>query len=158
MTVDYKAIAEAIPKAEMDAALAVMSGGKFFSFNEINAAYDAIEPLDESVSKGIHKQTYISLAADIGFSDATEFSTAIATAIGNASLPAWVNDAMNGDGINVNDSDVSGVLAILVANFGLSQSVSDAILATGSHSVPKFKNLKRGHVQTAIALRAGGQI
>jgi hypothetical protein len=138
---------------------AIQVNGKFMDDTTVVAAFNAIKDLPgDTVSKGVHKQTYVSLSAEIGVGLTAQLESAVESAIAIGDLSVWVGKALNGNGINVNDAQVAGVLGSLVGTHGFDQDLVDAIVATGVTTNLKFPNLKVGHVQTALQKRYKGEV
>ncbi len=201
--VEYKAIADAIPEAEMNVALAELavehplfkksvthdtdgkivlvldSNGdqvmvpyldtngdqkkstcKFMTDVSIRAAFDKIVDLSETVSKGYAKQSYISLSSKIGMASTVKIELFINNLISAGKLSSWVDSALRGSGLNVNDPQIVGLLnqELLAGNPDIDQALVDEIVGTGSETVRTFQGLKVGQVQTAIQKRFRGEI
>ena len=201
--VDYKAIADAIPEAEMNTALAELaivhllfkksvthdvlgkivlvldedgnnvmipylgddgnqktSDGKFMTDVNIISAFDKIANLEQTVSKGNSKQTYISLSSIIGMALTAKLEVFIDNAVSAGKLSSWVAIGLNGDGLNVNDPQVIGFLNKEKSdgNLDVDQVLINAIIGTGNEIVKVFPNLKVGHVSTAIQKRFRGEV
>lgn len=131
--IDYKAIADADAGGTLDAAYAIL----------------AAETITTNPEK---KMSYLSIANEVGFTEATELSKRVP-----AVLEGWVDAALKGDGIDVNNPQTSALVNSLVdANF--TQAMADAVLAAGNVSTPKYPSLKIGHLANARDMRARGVI
>lgn len=137
--IDYKLIADNDPGGDLEAAFATMAA--------------------ETVSVPIpgKRQTYLSIADEAGFTEATALSATVDAAVSGGQLPKWVDTALERDGIDVTNPQVGPILNGLV-NASLTQAMVDAILATGIEQQPKYPGLKEGHIQNARQKRTRGEI
>lgn len=137
----------------------LFADGKFMVDTTILTAFDLIKDMkNAATSKGEHKQTYISLSADIGVVLVAQLEICVGLAIVAGDLSSWIESALNDKGINVNDPQVVAVLTSLVGSHGFTTELVDAIVGTGSEQLLKFPGLKPGHVQTALQKRYRGEI
>ena len=129
--IDYKKIADNDVGGELDSALSTM------------------KLLVETVKLPEKMITYRTIAAQVNLAASAELETAIK---GAETMPEWVNIALSSDGININDSQVEGVLNSL----GLTDAQS--IIDIGVDEVLMFPSLKAGHLEVARAKRIAGEI
>ena len=132
--------------------------GKIIDESVVLNAYNAIAPATLSTSLGNHKQTYVSLAGDIGADMVNQLENGLSQAVASGAVRPWVTEALETEGLNVNDTGVAAALDGLVDNFGIDQPLVSAILETGYTDAPVFPGLKVGHVQTALVQRFNGEI
>ncbi len=133
LMIDYKKIADNDVGGEIDVALPVM------------------KLLTEQNTPDEKMVTYRNIGSNVGLAESLEFETKIKAA---ETLPEWVNISLSNDGINVNDSQVAGVLSGL----GLADGVADSIIALGVEDNLMFPNLRAGHLEVARAKRLAGEI
>ena len=121
--------------------------GKFMDDTTVIAAYNDIKDNTSTVKLDTQKQSYLSLAAypDIGIAGSAELETAVGAGISAGAISKWVDVALNGEGINVNDPQVESALTALI-----SLELLTAILATGYEQQNTFQGLKPGQVQNAL--------
>ena len=131
---DYKAIADADPGGTLESAFAVLSAATVETRPEVRLAY-------------------ISIANRVGFNQASELEAAIRNAEAAGQLPRWVDAAMNGEGVDINNPQTETLLRSLV-----SQQTADEIMAAGAVVVPQFPGLRMGHIKTARDKRASGEV
>jgi len=100
---------------------------------------------------------YTQIANQAGFGVATELQAVVTMLVGANQFPAWVNSALESEGINVNDPQVSGAVTSLVAA-GLSQESADAILALRYVENKVYPRIKIGYLANARQKRIDGEI
>jgi hypothetical protein len=130
MGIDYKAISDSDPGGALEAA-----------YNTMLAMTMETTP-DKLV-------TYRNIAAGVNLAASSELESAIEA----SALPKWVDKALNGDGININDPQVSAVLSTLV-----SAETYTAISDLGRVASPLFPRLKIGHLANARQMKSSGRI
>lgn len=148
---------ERVPKLD-EQGQQVTHTGKIMDESVVNNAFDAIKGLKTLTSRGNYKQTYVSLAAEIGADFVDQLSGGITQAIAAGVVKPWVNEALETEGLNINDPNVTTKLSALVGNFGIDQPMVDAVLGTGMGDVYNFPRLKPGHVQFALQRHQRGEI
>jgi predicted TIM-barrel enzyme len=127
--IDYKNIADNDPGGDLEIAFATMAA--------------------MTVSSTPEKMlTYIGVAKATSFAAAVELQASV-----KANVPEWVDSALNGDGIDVNDSQSQALLNSIV-----SKETADAIIASGVETNPVYPGLKVGHLANARQKRAKGVI
>lgn len=172
--VNYKAIADAIPQAEFDACMVELAkehihldkqgdeqitAGKFMDLTTIFAAFDIIKDNTTEVSKGdICLQSYASLSAIIGFEKTAQFEDGVNAAIADNKMSGWIDQALHGDGININDDELKAKFIVLKDSYGFTPALFTAIADAGKQTVLDFPRLKPGHVQNALQKRHAGVI
>ncbi len=163
------AIINAIPQVSIDAATVELSiirilpgeqdvDGRFMDMTSIFDAFNAIKDNVSPKSRGNYSQTYVSLAAEIGASMVDQLVDGVTAAIAAGAMKSWRNEALETEGLNVNDPGVAAELNALVGNFGIDKPLVDAVLATGFESVLDFSGLKPGHVQNALEMNYRGEL
>lgn len=137
--IDYKLIADNDPGGDLETAFAQMAA--------------------ETVTVALpgKRQTYLSLADDVGFTEAMTLSATIDVAVQAGKLPKWVDSAMESGGIDVTNPQVEPILQSLV-NASLSAEVVSAILETGVETRAKYPGLRVGYLADARRKRARGEI
>jgi hypothetical protein len=129
--IDYKQLADNDPGGELETAFASMSAETVTSTPEVMLTY-------RRISAGV------SLAASAELEVAVNAS---------AQMPSWVDKALSTDGIDVNDPQTAGLLAMLVPDHAA------AIQAMGVVNVSKYgAGFKIGHLQNARQMRDEGII
>ena len=133
---DYKAIADA------DVALAEP---------DLETAYNTLAAQTVTTNPEL-MLTYIGISNRVGFTIASKLSARVV-----ATMDAWVHEALQNEGIDINNAQTPVLLDSMVdATF--TQADADAIKAAGNIDVPVFPNLKLGHLQNAREMRARGEI
>ena len=156
--VDYKKIVNAIPEVELNASLAALTDDfRFMELSTVETCYNSIKDTTETINRGDVKYNYSALSGEIGIATASQLEASVIAAIEGNDLPKWVNTSLNTLGININDPQIAGALAILVP-YGLTQPMIDDILSVQNETKVIFQGLKLGHVQNAIQKRAEGVI
>lgn len=137
--IDYKAIADGDPGGDLEAAFAAMAA--------------------ETVTVQIpgKRQTYISIADEVGFAEAAALSGTVEAEVTAKQLPKWVDVALEQDGIDVTNPQVKPILDGMVNDL-LTQAMVDAIIATGSEDRPKYPGLRIGYLADARRKRERGEI
>lgn len=135
MNVDYKMLADNDPGGDLETAFAAMKA------ETVTVAQD-------------RKLTYIDIANEAGFQVATNLQLKINEAIQAGVFPDLVDAALKGDGININDPQVAGVIGSL----GLSAGGEAAILDLQNVTSPKYPRLRIGYLSDARRKRERGLI
>ena len=94
--------------------------------------------------------TYRRISASVSLTVSAELQAAVLNA---TLIPAWVNQALAYDGININDPQVKSVLSTLVY-----EDSANRIIEMGVVKAPKYSNFKIGHLANARQKRAEGKI
>ena len=94
--------------------------------------------------------TYRRISASVSITVSAELQSAVLSAL---AIPAWVNQSLAYDGININDPQVKSVLSTLV-----SEDSGNKIIEMGVIKTPKYSNFKIGHLANARQKRAEGKI
>ena len=129
--VDYKLIADNDVGGDLEDAFNTMS-------------------LDSIITTPEVMVTYRRISASVSLTVSAELQAAVLSA---SSIPAWVNQALAFDGININDPQVKSVLSTLV-----SEDSANKIIEMGVVKTPKYSNFKIGHLANARQKRAEGKI
>ena len=137
--IDYKLIADNDPGGDLETAFAQMQA--------------------ETVTVPVpgKRQTYLSIADEVGFAEAAALSGTVEAEVTAKQLPKWVDVALEQDGIDVTNPQVGPILSSLV-NETLTQTMVDAIIATGSEDRPKYPGLRIGYLADARRKRERGEI
>lgn len=142
--VDYKAIADGDPDQTHVSDLAT-------AYQTMKAEMVNTTPLK--------RMSYRAVANECGYDCANKLSKALNSAIGAGSMPKFIEAIMNNEGLDVNDVQVVAQLDALVASpIDYDQTDMDKLIATGVVSVPKYTNLRMGHLQNAREKRLAGKI
>jgi hypothetical protein len=131
VSVDYKLIADNDPAGELETAFAAMAAETVTSTPEVMVTYRKIGEV-------------------VGLAASAELEVALKNT--DNGIPSWVNAALNGGGVNVNDPQVSDVLEALVPDN------AEAITAIGVVTTAKYKSLKMRSLSKARLMRAEGRI
>ena len=137
--IDYKLIADNDPGGDLETAFAQMQA--------------------ETVTVPVpgKRQTYLSIADEVGFTEAATLSATIAAAVQAGQLPRWVDIALEGPGIDVTNAQVGPILTSLV-NASLTSEMVNSIIATGTETQPKYAGLRIGYLADARRKRERGEI
>ena len=113
---------------------------------DLRTAYEAMVVMTvDSTPKKL--MTYVDIASEVGFTEASDLEVAVV-----AGSPAWVHDALQTRGLDVNDSVVQAQLLILVPQH------EAAITAAGVVTEKKYPGLKEGYLSDARRKREEGKI
>lgn len=115
----------------------------------INEAYDAMSAETRAVSRGRYKVTQLMIAEETTIELADNFRNGLKAAVDAGQLPDWAMNALDTEGIDVNNSQVRAKLQQIVDAGALEQGDCDAVLAMGDEDVPVWPGLKHGHIQNA---------
>lgn len=127
--IDYRAIIEDDPGGDLETATAAL------------AAMTVESMQDKSV-------TYVSIAREAGADVADAFQDRVAELSAANVLRGWVSEALETEGLNVNNPQVVARLNAMVGG-GFTQAHTDAILAMRVSSRQKHPGILPGHVQNA---------
>ncbi len=131
MRPNYTKIADNDPSGDLETALAKML------------------LMTEEVTPDEVMVTYRTVGRDVGLAESKEFEDAL---IASADIPLWVNEALNSDGLNVNDPQTAGTLKEI-----LNADLADSIIALGVLTSLMFPSLRAGELQTARDKRIRGE-
>ena len=130
--VDYKLLADSDPEGDLQVAFDSMAA--------------------ETVTTTPETQvTYITLARDVGLTTANALASRLSTQL------AWIDKAMSGEGIDVNNPQVGPFLDALV-DTDFTQLMADNIKALGNVISPKYPGFKIGHLSNARQMRTDGRV
>ena len=106
-------------------------------------------------STPMKRMNYRAVAKECNYNCATKLAFAIKSAVGAGSMPAFVEEMMNDEGLDVNDAQVRTQLAALVASpIDYVQADMDELVAAGVVQTPKYPNMRMGYLQNAREKRA----
>lgn len=116
---------------------------------ELADAFNAMR-VETEPSNSVAFHTYVSIGGAIGFNTALQLSARVTSL-----LPSWVDEALQSEGLDVNDAQIPVLLDSLV-DVNFTQGMADAVKGAGTQL--KYIGLAVGHLANARTMRADGEI
>ena len=123
---------------------------------DLESAYVSMKAETEVTNPEL-KLTYTSVGNQVSLAASAELQAAVLNV--GSGIPEWVDNALKGSGIDVNNAQTQGLLTQLGSNSYITVANADAIKALGNKTVAKYPELSSMEfLKKARTLRTAGII